>query len=547
MLDGLYTSTGGAKKSAGANTKSRQEAIRRATATNDVYYASTSKPQVTTTNTKQGHGGFQKGSQASHQSYINDKMGGMDTYISTQQQKYDQALANGDQDMLRRLSDDMSRVGYALNTPTKKATTTNRPTTTPTKQTNATSNGFMDDLRGAYDASVDSQKADLQKLRDNQLADLEKMYVDAVSQGQMSLQEAQQQFQQRSEAINQNVYQNAEVTNAMASQRGLGNSQQMAGMMASDQSRANTIRNNSMTERDQRVNSVRDRIRTLTEKRDIEGNRINAEHDAGVLKAKSTADMSYLNQQFQVGHEDYRANRDFGFQNQLMDKQQGFDLDKMSANHEYALDQMKQGQSYDLEKMGVNQRYDLEKMSTSQQYNMQTLAQQHKNSISSMIKEYGLRDSLASSQAQRDLDNYIAKREADVMNQLTEYQASRKRELDKYTPGTPEYKIVQGQMQNEIGQMLAMQEAKTIKDLQIQGIIQNADLSVPGTQRPQPGMFSGAIDPKEEAQYKAKIDSYNRYAEMMGYDPVEYQPFDYGVYGSQQKDSIDRRLNQPGW
>lgn len=60
------------------------------------------------------------GSQESARAWINDArsgQGGMDAYTAKQQEKYNAALASGNQDMLNRLSADMARVGYTLTAP----------------------------------------------------------------------------------------------------------------------------------------------------------------------------------------------------------------------------------------------------------------------------------------------------------------------------------------------------------------------------------------------------------------------------------------------
>lgn len=56
-----------------------------------------------------------KATQNEHQSYINSNYnGGLDAYKSYQQQRYDSAIASGDNDLLQKLEADASRVGYVL-------------------------------------------------------------------------------------------------------------------------------------------------------------------------------------------------------------------------------------------------------------------------------------------------------------------------------------------------------------------------------------------------------------------------------------------------
>lgn len=89
--------------------------------------SSTSAPSSTGTMTTVGGGGSsggggnqQRSAQQQAQDWINNPasgMGGMNQYVSSQQQRYNQAIQSGDTDMIARLLADAQRVGYSLNAP----------------------------------------------------------------------------------------------------------------------------------------------------------------------------------------------------------------------------------------------------------------------------------------------------------------------------------------------------------------------------------------------------------------------------------------------
>ena len=90
-----------------------------AAGSNKYSYAANTNP---TSNVKYDTSSVSKPATNEHYNYINSNFaGGIDAYKQMQQNKYNNAILNGDADMLSRLGADMNRVGYTLDT-SQKAT-----------------------------------------------------------------------------------------------------------------------------------------------------------------------------------------------------------------------------------------------------------------------------------------------------------------------------------------------------------------------------------------------------------------------------------------
>jgi hypothetical protein len=414
------------------------------------------------------------------------------------------------------------------------AQTNQTPTTTISNQGSPTqlapnNLSFMDSLRKSIESQFEGQKSMLDASRTNQLTQVEKAYADAVNAGRMSVREAQEAFRQQSEMINQDTYQNSEETNLLATQRGLGNSQQMLGMQASDQSRAMGLNNNNKVNRDNRVSSIRDRINTLTTHRDLDKTRINEMYDANLRQARSQADASFNDKSFQVGFDDHQANRDFGFQNQLMDKQFGFQ-NQMADKQ----------QGFDLEKMKLNQQQDLEKMKIGNDYDLEKMKSGHNLDLDKMAVQFGYQSSLQQSEFKARAEQAIQQQKFQVEAMEKEYEVARSRELAKYTKGTKEYQIREAQLKDALNQKIQEIDWQTRYKIQTDNMINSLPDGTP--QAPEaswydlylPSTFGGLnysdtakalrgepTNDEEMSKYNAQMEAIRRYNEWLekGYQP----------------------------
>src|SRR6185312_1736508 len=115
-------------------------------------------------------------------------------------------------------------------------------------------------LRKMTESAFSSQDALLQQTRDEELSALQKALNDAVAQGEISVREAERQFEMNKQEIDKRAYQDAELTQLMSQDRGIQNSAQSIGLMQGDQARRQSLLNTNMSDRDMRINDVRDRL-----------------------------------------------------------------------------------------------------------------------------------------------------------------------------------------------------------------------------------------------------------------------------------------------
>jgi hypothetical protein len=186
-------------------------------------------------------------------------------------------------------------------------------------------------LKKSSESYFDGQKAMLGASRDTQINQLKKAYDEAVRQGNLSITDANRQFEEQVEQINQNAYKDSQVTQLVSNRMGIQNSQQMVGLMAGDNARKNSLTRDSMSDRDYRVNQLKDRINSLGLKKDLDIQTANTMYDAGIQQARSQADMMYTDKWANIQHEDYTARRNYGFE-----------MSKIATQHRNAVARMNQ-------------------------------------------------------------------------------------------------------------------------------------------------------------------------------------------------------------
>jgi hypothetical protein len=89
--------------------------------------------------------------------------------------------------------------------------------------------------------------------------------------------------------INSQYYTDAQLTNTTAFSRGLGNSQQMAGLMLGDASRRNTSVNDSGSERDKQIQAINTRIAALTTQKNADVALENKDYNYNITQARAEA------------------------------------------------------------------------------------------------------------------------------------------------------------------------------------------------------------------------------------------------------------------
>jgi hypothetical protein len=244
---------------------------------------------------------------------------------------------------------------------------------------------------------------------------------------------------------------------------GIQNSQQQIGLMQTDQARNASLINKNTSERDRRINDIKDRISAITKQKDLDLANVQSEHDSGVIQAKAEADNNYASNMFGVAKDTYNFNNSL----KQMQEQSRLQIEQMNIQHGLDLDKMK---------------VDLE------------------NSMALEAKKYGYQSALQSQAAKQQQQAAIAKATAEMQAEQKAYESARQRELAKYTPGTPEYQIKEGQLQDAYKDNIAKIHASTVYDATAKSILNNPALSTPPSST-KPVDYTTVTDSKGYSKY----------------------------------------------
>jgi hypothetical protein len=143
------------------------------------------------------------------------------------------------------------------------------------------------------DAYYTSLQSGYARTRDDAIAELARNYNDAVAQNKMSITDAQNSYSDAVKQIDAQYYKDAQLTNTTAFSRGLGNSQQMAGLMLGDASRRNTSVNDSGSERDKQIQAINARIQALTSQKNADVLQENKDYNYNITQARADANKMY--------------------------------------------------------------------------------------------------------------------------------------------------------------------------------------------------------------------------------------------------------------
>lgn len=366
--------------------------------------------------------------------------------------------------------------------------------TTDTDAITAKGDARLEDLKGnnqdLYDSQLGQQKATIDQNTQNNINALQKAYADAVMNGELSQQEAEAQLAENMKVIQQKAYQDSQATNLNAESRGIGNSQQMMGMQASDNARTNTNITTARTERDKRINEIKTRLNSITTQKDLDvanaQNQGNMQYQQAMFGLQSELmrnnsaldqqgyasmmDMEKMKagQQFDIGMANQNqawTQDNMGLQQQYtkdnmateqqynqqnMETQQGYNIQNMGIQQGYNLQSMAKQYGYDVSKMSIQQKNDLAKMAKQQEYDVSNINQQFKNNVSLSNLEYSHNMNMSNQEFNQAKQLATHNSQLQVQQAQQEYMQARGWEQNKYQKGTPEYNIAQGQMNTEM-------------------------------------------------------------------------------------------------
>lgn len=173
---------------------------------------------------------------------------------------------------------------------------------------------MIGNMKTMYDASFANAKSGLDANKSNQLAELQKAYADAVTNGELTVREAEEAFNAQKSELDAAAYQASQQRGVLGAQRGIGNSQQLAGMQATDQANFDKLKNSATTARNTQVNEIRQRINALTTQKDLDLAKVNESYNAALSGARSQADLQYNAAVNNLNAGDYAADRAFSEQ-----------------------------------------------------------------------------------------------------------------------------------------------------------------------------------------------------------------------------------------
>jgi hypothetical protein len=301
-------------------------------------------------------------------------------------------------------------------------------------------------LRNQSDSFLKEQESQFAQQRDQQLASLQKAYADAVANGEMSVREAEEAFKTQSGEIEKQAYLDSEASKLNAEGRGIGNSQQFMGMMASDNAREMGLHNSNQGARDKRVADIRDRIKAITTQRDLDLANVNNQFANQMSGARAQAQGNLMQGLTSLFSDDLASQRDYLnnsrlqtdaqkhqkamqddsqlFDKVMQDDMQLHDKDIEKLRHNYTLEVMAKEFGYDIKKMDRQQIQDLAKMAKQHGYDMimQNDAQSFESSESAKQRAAMARATagFASNPAVNGTQNAVA------LNPSQEYDAIRK-------------------------------------------------------------------------------------------------------------------------
>lgn len=306
-----------------------------------------------------------------------------------------------------------------------------------TQESNDALSQYKDFLRSSSDAYYSNQQAMLEQQKAEKLSQLQKALNEAQAKGEISQQEAQRQLEREKEAINQGAYLNSQATELSAESRGIGNSQQLLAMQQGDKRHAEGLRSDARTQRDERINTIKDRLAQIENAYNLDVSTTNSAYNTGLQQARAQADMQFNQGMTNMNMQQYKNalqmknNLTMEEQRQLnalerMEQQQTYTQDNINLQHNLRLDQMKTQQGYDLEKIDIQFDNQLDAMAKQYGYDLKKIGQQNANRLA-QIKE---------------------QKNAQIEAQEKAYEQERQRVKDSYlNPSSDEYKIRMAQIE----------------------------------------------------------------------------------------------------
>jgi hypothetical protein len=341
---------------------------------------------------------------------------------------------------------------------------------TDAKNKNA-SNVHVADVMGTYDkglaGQMQSANADLQNNYKNELAQLELAFSEAINSGAMSVREAEMDFAKQKEAILQRSYQDSERSALYGQEMGIQNSQQMMGMMASDNQRTNSMMNENVMSRDTRIANLKDKLNSLGHEKNVRSGMLLSNLNAGTAKLAGDAMFNRANTEMGLKNDEwkrlesqkYQTSERLGgqeFQKDIQKTQFSNDLHKMAVENGYNVEGMRMQFDNQVKLEGIRMSNDITKINLSNANAKEMLALETEN----WMKKIGFENT--------EKYKYMLKENAtNTINDIKAYEREAQRKLDQFTPGTTEYKAMKAEIEFTKQEMANQKMLDALFDVQV--------------------------------------------------------------------------------
>lgn len=387
-------------------------------------------------------------------------------------------------------------------------------------------------LQQSANSSFQSQQALMQQALHQQITELQKAYENAVTEGNLSIREAEQQFNAQKQEIEKHAYVDAQATALAGEDRGIANSQQMLGLMQGDQARKNSMLNQNVSERDLRINNIKDRIKNLGTQKNLDMASANAQYGYGLAGARAQTDAQLQQQLAEMQMQNYQINRQQQGQLELAGLNQLYNQQNMAREQAYNVENMNTQQRMQLEQMAKAFGYDLNKMSVQQQYQLAQMAQSFGYDSAMQQAGFAHDSSMRKANFQNDLFMMYEQSRMRQEQELREYDLAVERELAKYDPNSREYQIRLGQLQDGRDALITELGTKYSVEAMVQDFAENGQLVEP--KMPVREDFNHLLKTRKQEdqdyekaleEYEQRMAAYQRYTNFQA-NPVSAFPYE---------------------
>ena len=323
---------------------------------------------------------------------------------------------------------------------------------------------IMDMITNANKGYLDTQIAVAGQNRDAQIAELKASLNKAIQEGQMSVLEAKEAYDNQVKNINQTAYTDTEQTQVQMQNMGIQNSQQGLGMMASDQARKQSLVNDNIKNRDNRILQINERIKGLSSDADIQLNKINADYQSNVLNAQGQANYNTSNVMADLQSKNYFTEKEQEFQKFLQDDAQDFTSSENTAQRDFESEQASIDREWKSTESQLNRNHDIVMQGNEFKHDAAMTATRFANDMTAMAQQFGFSTQLENLKSSNAMKEYQTKLNTDYAMILKEENNKLLNEYNKYNdPNSIEYKTYKAQVAAETQQRLdsAIQETMT--------------------------------------------------------------------------------------